>query len=163
MFPCTDELVNPSRRARAHRHRSMTATLLPFFRLAALLTLLAWAPGALAAPTAADEVISPKAEAQPTITPADGPGSGALTTVAVILLAGAGGWMLWRGKGGALAQLNRSPRKLGVEETRSLGNRQFLVVATYENKKFLLGVCPGKIDLLTRLSDAAASEEKSGS
>jgi flagellar protein FliO/FliZ len=141
----------------------MKAMFCSALRLLVLLTLAAWGVGVSAAPTAADEVISPKAEVQKTITPADGPGSGALTAVAVILLAGAGGWMLWRGKGGALAQLNRSNRKLGVEETRSLGNRQYLVVATYENKKFLLGVCPGKIDLLTPLSDAAATEEKSRS
>lgn len=141
----------------------MKAAFLFLFRLTALLAFLACASGASAAPTAADQVISPNAEAPKTITPADGPGSGALTMVAVILLAGAGGWMLWRGKGGALAQLNRSPRRLGVEETRSLGNRQYLVVATYENKKFLLGVCPGKIDLLTPLTDATVVEEKSRS
>jgi flagellar protein FliO/FliZ len=141
----------------------MKATFFSPFRLVVLLALATWGVCAFGAPTAADEVISPKAEAQKTITPADGPGSGALTAVAVILFAGAGGWMLWRGKGGALAQLNRSPRKLAVEETRSLGNRQYLVVATYENKKFLLGVCPGKIDLLAPLSAPDSTEEKSGS
>lgn len=45
----------------------------------------------------------------------------------------------------------RSAAKLAIAETRSLGNRQFLVVASYEDKKFLLGVCPGQITLLTAL------------
>ena len=44
-------------------------------------------------------------------------------------------------------------RKLAVAETRSLGSRQYLVVATYGEKKFLLGVCPGRINLLTSLED----------
>jgi flagellar protein FliO/FliZ len=32
-----------------------------------------------------------------------------------------------------------------------LGNRQFLVVAEYEGRKMLLGVCPGRIELLSEL------------
>jgi flagellar protein FliO/FliZ len=42
--------------------------------------------------------------------------------------------------------------KLQIEETRSLGNRQYLVVAVYEGQKLLLGVTPGQIQLLTPLS-----------
>ena len=45
----------------------------------------------------------------------------------------------------------RDVRKLAIDETRSLGSRQYLVVASYEGKKLLLGVCPGRIDLLTPL------------
>lgn len=66
-----------------------------------------------------------------------------------LMLAGAGGWLYWRARsapGGAPAL-----RKLSIAETKSLGNRQFLVVASYDDKKFLLGVCPGRIDLLTPL------------
>jgi flagellar protein FliO/FliZ len=33
-----------------------------------------------------------------------------------------------------------------------LGNRQFLVVAEYEDRKMLIGVCPGRIDYLATLS-----------
>jgi flagellar protein FliO/FliZ len=95
---------------------------------------------------------------------AGGTGSGALTMVGVLGLAGAGGWLLWRGRGGSLKQFNRVPRQLAVEETRSLGNRQFLVVASYQDKKFLIGVCPGRIDLLSALHASPSAEtEKSRS
>jgi len=79
-----------------------------------------------------------------------GSGYGAILVVAA-LLAGAGGWLFWRGR---LAPGGTVPlRKLAVAETKSLGNRQYLVVAAYENKKYLLGVCPGRIELLTALDE----------
>ena len=69
--------------------------------------------------------------------------------VAALLLGGAGAWLFWRGR---LAPGRMAPvRKLAVAETKSLGNRQYLVVASYEDKKYLLGVCPGRIELLTAL------------
>jgi len=80
---------------------------------------------------------------------ASAPGLGAVTTIGLIVLAGAGGWMLWRGR--KLPFAGRDVRKLAIDETRSLGSRQYLVVASYEGKKLLLGVCPGRIDLLTPL------------
>jgi flagellar protein FliO/FliZ len=40
---------------------------------------------------------------------------------------------------------------LKIEETKPLGNRQFLVVASYEGQKFLLGVVPGRVDFLSAL------------
>lgn len=46
---------------------------------------------------------------------------------------------------------NKGPRKLVISESRMLGNRQFLVVAEYEEKKVLIGVCPGRIDYLCAL------------
>jgi len=49
----------------------------------------------------------------------------------------------------------KGSRKLAVMETRMLGNRQFLVVAEYEGRKMLLGVCPGRIDLLSELGNRA--------
>lgn len=69
-------------------------------------------------------------------------------------LAGVGGWLVWRNRRGT--PIGRDQRALSVEETRSLGNRQYLVVAAYEGKKFLLGVCPGRIDLLSPLDGAIA-------
>jgi flagellar protein FliO/FliZ len=57
-------------------------------------------------------------------------------------------------KGGFLGVLTGSPkanRKLNIEESRSLGHRQYLVVASYEGRKFLLGVCPGSIEYLSGL------------
>lgn len=41
--------------------------------------------------------------------------------------------------------------KLKVAESRMLGNRQYIMVIEYEDKKILLGVGPGKIDYLTSL------------
>jgi len=46
---------------------------------------------------------------------------------------------------------SQGDRKLKIEEMRMLGNRQFLVVASYEQTKVLLGVSPGRIDYLCRL------------
>lgn len=68
-----------------------------------------------------------------------------------IALAGVGGWLVWRGRGGS--SVLREKSQLTLSETRSLGNRQYLVVASYENKKFLLGVCPGRIDVIAPLHD----------
>lgn len=66
-----------------------------------------------------------------------------------LLLAGASGWLFWRAR---LASGGSVPlRKLAIAETKSLGNRQYLVVASYEDKMFLLGVCPGRIEMLTPL------------
>jgi len=51
------------------------------------------------------------------------------------------------------------PRKLQVSEIRSLGNRQFLVIAEYETTRLFLGVSQGRIDLLCHLGrDAPAGE-----
>jgi len=66
-----------------------------------------------------------------------------------VALAGAGGWLFWRGRRDPRSAVSR---KLIISETKSLGNRQFLVVAAYEDKKFLLSVCPGRIELLTPLA-----------
>lgn len=75
-----------------------------------------------------------------------------------LALAGVGGWMVWRNRRGK--PVGRELRALALDETRSLGNRQYLVVASYEGRKFLLGVCPGRIDMLTPL-DGTASGRKS--
>lgn len=49
-------------------------------------------------------------------------------------------------------------RKLQIEEMRMLGNRQFLVVASYEHTKVLVGVSPGRIDYLCRLESGLPEE-----
>jgi flagellar protein FliO/FliZ len=83
------------------------------------------------------------------------PGMGPVTIVGALLLACAGGWLLLRGR--KISLPGRAARKLAIDETRSLGSRQYLVVASYEGKKMLLGVCPGRIDLLTSLEGSATS------
>ena len=74
----------------------------------------------------------------------------------IVLAAGAaatGGWMLWRQRRSPGGLTGRKDTKLAIAESRSLGNRQYLVVADYDGKKFLLGVCPGSITMLTPLEE----------
>jgi flagellar protein FliO/FliZ len=112
-------------------------------------------------PPAPDTVLYPKGSApaplaEPTTRNDSGYGNSTLLVVALLLAAG-GGWVLWRRRAGPGFLAGRTAHKLRIEETRSLGNRQYLVVAAYEGKKLLLGVTPGQIQLLTTLSDG---EEK---
>jgi flagellar protein FliO/FliZ len=124
-------------------------------RLRDVLVLLAcwllpvWA--AMAAPSDADQVIVPAATPAKAPAAAGAPGAGAFTLATIVLLAGAGAWLLWRGRGRGLPSFGRGEKQLNVEETRSLGGRQFLVVASYRDQKFLLGVCPGRIEMLAPL------------
>jgi flagellar protein FliO/FliZ len=75
-----------------------------------------------------------------------------------VLLAGAGAWVLWQKKRG-MGPLGQLTQKLSVEETKSLGNRQYLVVARYEDQRFLLGITPGQIALISKL-EASAREPR---
>jgi flagellar protein FliO/FliZ len=139
--------------------RDLSRALRAFVPFAAL----TWSISAVGAPVNNEEVIVPNS-ALSANAPASAPatGSGPLTVIGVLVLAGAGGWILWRARAGGLTQVNRVARKLTVEETRSLGNRQYLVVASYQDKKFLIGVCPGRIDLLSNLhASSPADVEKS--
>lgn len=81
-----------------------------------------------------------------------------MSLLLAVALAGVGGWLFWRNRQRTLGP--RDSHALQLQETRSLGNRQYLVVASYEGKKFLLGVCPGRIDLLTPLEGGPAPARK---
>jgi flagellar protein FliO/FliZ len=113
--------------------------------------VLGWAVNGFAADD--DKVIVPGASRTeaPAQTAAGGLGSMSLTLG--LVLAAVGGWMVWRNRRGT--PIGRDSRLLAVDETRSLGNRQYLVVASYADKKFLIGVCPGRIDLLSPLDGTA--------
>jgi len=119
-----------------------------------------------AAPPSGQTIIYPKnapeeaAKSLPTAPEHDG--SRSLILLVALALAAGGVWLLvQRRKAGPAA--GRGVRKLQIDETRSLGNRQYLVVADYDGKKFLLGVTPGRIEMLTPLEAAAvkAGEGKS--
>lgn len=115
---------------------------------------LVWCALALSPAHAADDsqVIFPKTTASSTAPAESGrSGLGATTVLGVLVLAGAGGWLVVRGRSVKIA--GRETRSLAINETRSLGNRQYLVVASYEGRKFLLGVCPGRIDLLSPIAE----------
>lgn len=78
-------------------------------------------------------------------------GGASLWLLGAALLAGAGAWMVLKRRGLPVALGAKAPRKLVIEETRTLGNRQYLVIAGCEGKRFLLGVTPGQIQMLTTL------------
>lgn len=108
-----------------------------------------------------DTVLYPKdsAERPASSSPAKGGRSGSWMLAGAFLLALGGGWMLIRRRGLPLARAVRNQRLIVVEETKSLGNRQYLVVAACEGRRFLLGVTPGRIQMLSSLDE---DEELSG-
>lgn len=115
---------------------------------------LRWGAGWVALATAAlaaeeKKILYPTTGAP--VPPPVGGGLGSATLVVGLLLAAVGAWFVWRSRLASPRSVNG--RKLALEETRSLGNRQYLVVASYEGKKLLLGVCPGRIDLIAPLHD----------
>ena len=104
----------------------------------------------------ADQVAPPSSDTA-TATPlpykaGDG-GSIQLVIYLVLLMAlFAGGAFLLRNGFTLFQPKMKGERKLAITETRMLGNRQFLVVAAYEDRKILIGVCPGRIDYLCTLA-----------
>ncbi len=122
----------------------------------AALTALAWAAASFAATADETKIIFPGASSTAN-SPATGGGLGLVTLLVGVALAGVGAWLIWRNRTGA--PLSRDARQLSIQETRSLGNRQYLVVASYEDKKFLLGVTPGRIEMLTPLAASADDED----
>ncbi len=77
----------------------------------------------------------------------------AIYFVLLVALLGGGVFVMRNGLG-FLQPKPKGPRKLDISETRMLGNRQFLIVAEYEQRKMLIGVCPGRIEYLCTLSGA---------
>ena len=98
----------------------------------------------------------PKATPQPALQSVPQLGGNSLQIAAylggMLLLFVGGAWLLRNGL--PTMQRSKGAKKLNISETRGLGTRQFLVVAEYENRKVLLGVCPGRIDYLCSLSAA---------
>lgn len=134
-------------------------TRAPLLSLSAALLLTLASAGA-AEPTATPAPASASAPAaHTTAAPAlqlqQGSSTATLTLYLVLLVAllGGGAWLARNGN--MLFQPKpKGARKLQLSEMRMLGNRQFLVVAEYEDRKMLLGVCPGRIDYLATLASA---------
>ncbi|MDP2137513.1 MAG: flagellar biosynthetic protein FliO, partial [Candidatus Didemnitutus sp.] len=129
-----------------------------FSRLACLAGALFLSAGVRAEEKAAEaDLIYPRTAATPELPAAAGKPGGSKNTIMLLAAAaaGIGGWMLWRQRKGP-SGAGGLARKLAIAESRSLGNRQFLVVADYDGRKFLLGVCPGRIEMLTPLDERKA-------
>ncbi|WP_144228987.1 flagellar biosynthetic protein FliO [Rariglobus hedericola] len=103
----------------------------------------------------ADTVLYPKdSPARPASASTTDEGRGGSWMLAgALLLAMGGGWMLIRRRGMPLARVGRTDRLIRIEETKSLGNRQYLVVAGCEGRRFLLGVTAGQIQMLSSLDE----------
>jgi flagellar protein FliO/FliZ len=146
--PLTAASVHVPGGERSHRP---TATVLRL--LTSVFCLLALVISARAADASAkgDEVIYPRATAGAEPAVAGRTGSSPLLLVVALGAAAVGGWLLWRQRRSPTGLGGRDARKLAVVESRGLGNRQYLVVADYDGQKFLLGVCPGRIELLSKL------------
>jgi flagellar protein FliO/FliZ len=80
----------------------------------------------------------------------------------IVVLGAAGFTVLLRGGFfGVSWGAAKTVRKLRIEESRTVGNRQHLVVAEYEGRRVLLGISPGRIDYLCGL-DGEGSGQSDG-
>ncbi len=81
--------------------------------------------------------------------------------VALLILLGAGLAVLFKkGHFGGGGIVGKAAKKLQIEESKAVGQRQYLLVVGYDGRKMLLGVCPGRIDYLCPLdSDVDAVDE----
>jgi flagellar protein FliO/FliZ len=124
-----------------------------------VLTLLALFLAPVAARAADTEVIHPRSAAQSGATADEQPARPSWPLATALGLCAAAGGVVWfrRRQPGAIN--SRAAKKLSIAESRPLGNRQHLVVADYAGRKFLLGVCPGRIDMLTALDDVEQDDE----
>ena len=111
---------------------------------------------------------APRLEAERVLYPADSrgapadaggrasPGGGSVWVF--IALVGLGFGAFWLRRRGDPAGAVRRGARIVIEDTRALGNRQFLVVAGVDGRRFLLGVAPGNIRLLSPLAPEPGAE-----
>lgn len=111
------------------------------------------APEPAPAPLANDTVLYPDGSVAgaPSSRPSSASSSGSWIFIVLAGCSGAGAWLWLRKR--RLPVPGRAC--IQIEDTRPLGNRQFLVVASCDGKRFLLGVATGNIQLLAPL-DAKA-------
>ncbi|MEI6052401.1 MAG: flagellar biosynthetic protein FliO [Opitutaceae bacterium] len=104
--------------------------------------------GAAAAPRSADTVIFPQPVEPGPVRPASTPSTAYV--VFVVLCLGGGAWLWFRakGKGGSLKSAGS---EISIDETRPLGNRQYLVLTSCRGRSFLIGVSQGRIDVISEV------------
>ena len=83
----------------------------------------------------------------------------ASTTWVFVGLVGAAAGAAWYWRRRQTGPLGRRGT-IQIEDTRPLGNRQFLVVASCDGRRFLLGVATGGIQMLSELDSHVASDDK---
>ena len=105
----------------------------------------------------ADTVIYPKdsPERPASAGARDERGGSSWMLAGAFLLTLGGAWLLLRRRGLTLPSIRaaRPERLIVIEETKSLGNRQYLIVAGCGGRRFLLGVTPGRIQRLAALDE----------
>jgi len=116
--------------------------LLGFFLSSGLL----W--GANEAPRSANTVIFPQPTEATTVRPTGTPSTAYFVFVLVCLGVGAWLWFRAKGKGRGLSSV---AKEISIEETRPLGNRQYLVLASCRGRSFLVGVSQGRIDVISEV------------
>ena len=94
------------------------------------------------------------AEARSAQTPASA--SSTWVFVGLVSLAAGAAWYWRRRQTGPLGRRGT----IQIEDTRPLGNRQFLVVASCDGRRFLLGVATGGIKMLSELDSHVAPDDK---
>jgi len=102
-----------------------------------------------------DTLIYPTDAVAPSSAPSAA-GGGTWLFVAIVLGATAG-FFYWKKLRAAPTRSRTS--SLVVEETKALGNRQFLVIAACHGRRFLIGVAPGSIQLLSPLEEEDSDDD----
>ncbi len=109
---------------------------------------LLWGAAAPAAPRSADTVIFPQPTEQSAARPAGSPSTGYILFVVICL--GGGAWLWFRAKGKGRSLKNHGS-EISIDETRPLGNRQYLVLTSCRGRSFLIGVSQGRIDVVSEV------------
>ncbi len=109
------------------------------------------APGALDP----DRILYPSDNRSGSAAPSERSASGGGSVLLFVALVGIGAAGLWLWRRRNPASLVKRGAGIVIEDTRALGNRQFLVVAGVDGRRFLLGVAPGSIRLLSPLDSAS--------
>ena len=117
--------------------------LLGFFLSSGLL----W--GANDAPRSANTVIFPQPLEQGAARVSSSTPSSAYI-VFVLLCIGVGAWLWFRAKGKG-RNLTSVATEISIDETRPLGNRQYLVLTSCRGRSFLVGVSQGRIDMISEV------------